>query len=90
MCKNTIDLARIRRMRFEDLKTDDELSILDFDEFGHARPLVRIREREEEALGVKDMTPEAQELLRQLQPGLARSLGLFPTLRIVNDNAQET
>ena len=36
---NIIDLARLRRIKFEEKKTDRELSALDFDEFGNPIPL---------------------------------------------------
>lgn len=45
---NVIDLVRIRRMRFEDKKSEKELSVIDFDEFGNPVPLGRKSGDEEE------------------------------------------
>lgn len=36
---NLIEIARVRRMRYESTKTERELSAVDFDEFGNPIPL---------------------------------------------------
>lgn len=55
--QNVIDLARVRRMRFETGKTERELAVIDFDEFGNPVPLERrIHGNKEESI-----TEEAKE-----------------------------
>lgn len=84
-----IDLSKKRRMRFEKTRTDRELETITFDEFGMP---VDMAITGSQSLEIQDrLSPGASDLLRKLQPGLARQLGLFQALRLekLHDNDEE-
>ena len=90
-----IDLARARRIRYENRRNERELATVDFDVFGHPialRPDIEAEIEEERALLRRQARPVdyrkivgeqvADDLIR-FDPTLARRLGLFPPLRLV-------
>lgn len=105
-----VDMATHRRRSFEARRSEEELAVIDFDEFGQPKPLelgpgcremlrahrraVRLERRggvvpKEEhvdaTLTARRMLEPVAATLIQMDPGLARSLGLFPRLRLVDD-----
>lgn len=81
MGSQLLNLARLRRMRFEDTKTDAELELLTFDQYGHALPLYEWVDRASAPL--RDRLGELVNVLITANPTLARRLGLFPPLQLV-------
>ena len=106
-----VDLAMHRRRLYESTQTEEQLSLIDFDEFGHPKPLdpvlserlkrkklrtqrwllrgVAAKEEQVDAmLAVKRMLEPTASTLIEFDPNLARTLGLFPRLRLVDGKTE--
>ena len=93
MAEALLSLARVRRMRFESTKSDGELARITFDEFGHPIPLAGsgqealLPEFDPETTPLRErMGEELANFLIREQPEMARRLGLFPPLALIEEN----
>lgn len=84
-----IDISRYRRMQFEKHHSEHELLFIDFDVFGHPRRLeVAQRVKHDDAVDARPLRErigdEAADMLMLNQPELARRLGLFDDVMLVD------